>query len=48
VPAKSNVVCFQDFDTRDYKLEVQGRFITITKEQFDDGKWQEIVRRKFQ
>src|SRR5689334_16121782 len=44
VPVKSNVVCFQDFDTKDYKLEIQGRFITITKQQFDDGMWQEIVR----
>jgi hypothetical protein len=36
VPVKSNVVCFQDFDTKNYMLELQGRFITITKEQFDD------------
>ena len=45
---KSHLVCFQDFDTKDYTLEIQGRSITITKEQFDDGKWQEIVRREFQ
>ena len=44
VTVKSNVVCFQDFDTKDYTLEIHGRFITITKEQFDDGTWQEIVR----
>ena len=48
VPLKSNVVCFQDFDTKDYTLEIQGRFITITNEHFDDGTWQEIVRREFQ
>jgi hypothetical protein len=47
VPMKSNVVCFQDFDTKDYTLEIQGRLITITKEQFDDGLWQEIVSREF-
>ena len=29
---------------KDYTLEIQGRPITITKEQFDDGMWQEIVR----
>src|SRR6266851_2699097 len=29
---------------KDYTLEIQGRPIPITKEQFDDGMWQEIVR----
>jgi hypothetical protein len=47
VPVKSNVVCFQDFDTMDYTLEFQGS-ITITQQQFADGVWQEIVRREFQ
>jgi len=45
---KSYLVCVQDFDTKDYTLDLQGRSITITKEQFDDGTWQEIVRRAFQ
>jgi hypothetical protein len=48
VPAKTYLACVQDFDTKDYTLEIQGRFITITKGQFDDGVWQEIVRREFQ
>jgi hypothetical protein len=45
---KSYHLCLQDFDTKDYTLEIQGRSITITKEQFDDDRWQEIVRREFQ
>jgi hypothetical protein len=44
VPAKTYLICIQDFDTKDYTLEFQGRLITITKEQFDDGAWQEVVR----
>jgi|SRR6516164_58194 hypothetical protein len=37
VPLKGYQVCVQDFDTRDYTLEFQGRSVTVTKEQFDDG-----------
>jgi len=48
VPVKSYQFCLQDFDTKDYTLEFYGKWITITKEQFDDGMWQEIVRRAFQ
>jgi hypothetical protein len=48
VPVKSYLVCVQDFDTKYFMLEMQGRSITITEEQFDDGTWQEIVRREFQ
>jgi len=48
VPTKSYLVCIQDFKTRDYTLEFQGRSITITQQQFDDGMWQEIVRRAVQ
>ena len=48
VPVKSDVVCFQDFDTKDYTLEIQGRFVTITQQQFDDGMWQEIVNQALQ
>ena len=47
-PMKDFDLCLQDFDTKAYTLEIQGRSITITKEQFDDGTWQEIVRREFQ
>jgi hypothetical protein len=47
-PLKSYHMCVQDFDTKDYTLDLQGRSITITKEQFDDGMWQEILRRALQ
>ena len=47
-PLKSYHMCVQDFDTKDYTLDLQGRSITVTKEQFDDGTWQEIVRRALQ
>jgi hypothetical protein len=43
-PVKSYLVCVQDFDTKDYTLEIQGRSITVTREQFDDGTWQDIIR----
>jgi len=48
VPMKGDHFCFQDFDTKDYTLDLQGRSITVTKEQFDDVTWKEIVRRAFQ
>jgi hypothetical protein len=48
VPAKTYLACVHDFKTKDYTLQIQGRSITITKEQFDDGMWQEIVRRALQ
>ena len=48
VPRKSCDLCLQDFDTKDYTLEFHLRSITITQQQFDDGTWQEIVRRAFQ
>ena len=43
-PMKSYHLCTQDFDTKDYMLEFKGKSITITKEQFDDDTWQDIVR----
>ena len=48
VPIKTYLACVQDFKTKDYTLQIQGRSITITKEQFDDSVWQEIVRGAFQ
>ena len=47
-PVKSYHLCLQDFDTKDYTLEFYGKSITITKEKFDDGMWQEIAKREFQ
>jgi hypothetical protein len=47
-PLKSYHLCVQDFDTKDYTLEFKGKSITITKEQFDDGAWQDIVRSALQ
>ena len=43
-PVKTCHFCLQDFDTKDYTLEFYGRSITITRRQFDDGMWHEIVR----
>ena len=48
VPVRSYLICVQDFATKDYTLEFQGKSITITHQQFDDGTWQEIVRRGLQ
>ncbi len=45
VPVKTYLACVQDFKTKDYRLEFQGRSITITQQQLDDGTWQEIVKR---
>ena len=47
-PMKGDHFCFQDFNTKDYTLEFLGKSITINQQQFDDGTWQEIVRRAFQ
>jgi len=47
-PLKRYPMCIQDFETKDYTLDLQGRSMTITKEQFDDGMWQEILRRALQ
>jgi hypothetical protein len=47
-PLKSYHLCLQDFDTKDYALEFYGKSITITQEQFDDGTWQDIVRKELQ
>jgi hypothetical protein len=44
VPVKSYLSCVQDFKTKDYRLEFQGRSVTITQQQFNDGTWQEIVK----
>jgi hypothetical protein len=48
VPMKTYHLCVQDFDSKVYTLELQGTSITITQQQFDDGTWQDIIRRAFQ
>ena len=48
VPMKTYHLCFQDFATKDYTLEIHGMSIIITQVQFDDGNWQEIVSRALQ
>jgi hypothetical protein len=48
VPLKAYQFCGQDFKTRDYTLELDGKSVTITQKQFDGGMWQEIVRRALQ
>jgi hypothetical protein len=45
---KSYHLCVQDFDSKDYTLELHGKSITITQQQFNDGTWQDIVRRALQ
>lgn len=45
---KSYHLCLQDFDSKDYTLEFQGKSITITQKQFDDGTWQEVIRQTLQ
>ena len=45
---KSYHLCVQDFDSKDYTLELYGKSITITQQQFNDGTWQDIVRRALQ
>jgi len=48
VPIKTYHLCMQDFATKDYTLELQATTMTITQQQFEDGSWQEIIRRAFQ
>ena len=48
VLVKGDHFCFQDFATKDYTLDLQGRSITVTQQQFDDGMWQEIVKQALQ
>ena len=48
VPVKSYLVCVQDFDTKDYTLQFDGKSVSITQQQFADGMWQEIVKRALQ
>jgi len=40
--------CVRDFKTKDYKFQFDGKSVTIAQQQFDNGMWQEIVRREFQ
>ena len=47
-PMKSYHFCVQDFNTKDYIFQFDGKSVTITQQQFDDGTWQEIVRRELQ
>ena len=41
-------LCLQDSCSKDYTLEFHGRSIAITQQQFDDGTWQDIVRKALQ
>jgi hypothetical protein len=47
VPMKTHHLRMQDFVTKDYTLELQGGSITIRQQQFNDGTWQDIIRRAF-
>jgi len=48
VPVKSYHFCVQDFATKDYTFQFDGKSVTITQQQFDDGMWQEIVKQALQ
>jgi hypothetical protein len=41
-------ICIQDFESKDYTLECQGVSVIITQQQFEDGTWQEVVRKALQ
>jgi hypothetical protein len=47
-PLKAYHLCLQDYGSKDYTLEVQGRSITVTQRQFDEGTWQDVVRQVLQ
>jgi hypothetical protein len=47
-PLKSYNFCVQDFTTKDYTLQFDGKSVTITQQQFDDGTWQEILKQALQ
>jgi len=41
-------ICVQDFESKDYTLKCQGVSVIITQQQFEDGTWQELVRKALQ
>jgi hypothetical protein len=41
-------ICVQDFASKDYTLECQGVSVIITQQQFENGTWQEVVRKALQ
>ena len=47
-PMKRYQFCVQDFESKDYTLVVDGKSITVTQQQFDEGTWQDVVRRALQ
>jgi hypothetical protein len=48
VPVKTYQLCLQDYDSKEYTLQVHGLSVTITQPQFDEGTWQEVVRKALQ
>ena len=41
-------ICVQDFESKDYTLVVAGKSIVITQQQFDEGTWQDVIRKTLQ
>ena len=44
-PMKTYQFCVQDFESKDYSLVVAGKSIVITQQQFDEGTWQDVIRK---
>ena len=42
---KTYQFCVQDFESKDYSLVVAGKSIVITQQQFDEGIWQDVIRK---
>jgi hypothetical protein len=42
---KTYQFCVQDFESKDYSLVVAGKSIVITQQQFDEGTWQDVIRK---
>ena len=47
-PMKTYHFCIQDFESKDYTLVVAGKSIVITQQQFDEGTWQDVIRKTLQ
>ena len=47
-PMKLYQFCVQDFESKDYTLVVEGKSITVTQRQFDEGTWQDVITKALQ
>jgi len=44
-PLLTGVDCAQDFETKDYTLQFNGRELVITHDQYADDQWQVLIHR---